>query len=242
MPKNFSIKIKRYDPGTGKIWFETHKVPADPKLTILDAVRAINEGKQASVSHRSSCQMGICGSCGAIVNGKPVLMCSTFCKDLKTPITIEPLKNFPIVKDLVVDTDNAMDKMREALPYTTYATSKSKSASKQTPRQLNRIKETSQCIKCMLCYSACPIFGLDKEFIGPAAIATGWRYNKDTRDKITNKRMDSLTSKDGVWKCSFIGECSNVCPKSVDPAGAIQKMKVMGVLHSAKSIVKRKKK
>jgi len=186
--------------------------------------------------------MSICGSCGAIVNGKPVLMCSTFLKELNTTITIEPLRNFPIIKDLVVDTDGAMEKLRDALPYTTLSLSKSKQNSKQTPKQLKRIKQTSQCIKCMLCVSACPIYGLDNNFIGPAAIVAADRYNKDSRDHLKEKRLDSLTDKNGIWKCNFIGECSNVCPKNVDPAASIQKMKIMGALHCLTSSIKSKSK
>ena len=90
----------------------------------------------------------------------------------------------------------------------------------------------------MLCYSACPVYAVDEEFIGPAATATAYRYDQDTHDEIKEQRMDSLTSKDGVWKCSFVGECSDVCPKNVDPALAIQKMKIMGVLHTTKKILK----
>lgn len=242
MPKKLTVNIQRYDPETEKVSTDTHELTVEKDMTVLDVLKHLNETLQVSLSYRSSCGMGICGSCGAVVNGKPVLMCSTFCRDLPDEITIEPLRNFPVVKDLVVDTDNAMDKLREALPYTSFVTRKNAKITRQTPKQLEKLKQTSQCIKCMLCYSACPVYGLDNEFIGPAASATAYRYNKDVHDTIQNDRMNSLTSKDGVWKCSFIGECSVVCPKNVDPALAIQKLKIMGVLHAAASTIKRRKK
>lgn len=210
-------------------------------MTVLEAINNINEKKKAGLSYRHSCRMGICGSCGAVVNGKPVLMCSTFCRDLDSTIQIEPLKNFRIIKDLVVDTDNAMNKVRDALPYTKLATRKAAKENIQPPENLEDIKQTSQCVKCMLCYSACPVYGLDDKFIGPAAAATGYRYNQDSRDTLKEERMNSLTSKNGVWNCSFIGECSVVCPKKVDPAIAIQKLKIMGVLHTAKKFLVPKK-
>lgn len=94
----------------------------------------------------------------------------------------------------------------------------------------------------MLCVSACPIYGLDNNFIGPAAIVAADRYNKDSRDHLKEKRLDSLTDKNGIWKCNFIGECSNVCPKNVDPAASIQKMKIMGALHCLTSSIKSKSK
>lgn len=242
MASKITIKIKRYDPETEKVSVETYKVEREKDMTVLDILNHINEKKQVSLSYRYSCRMSICGSCGAVVNGRPVLMCSTFARDLPDTITIEPMRNFPVVKDLVVDTDNAMDKMRDALPYTSFVTRKNQKVLKETPEDLKKLEQTSQCIKCMLCYSACPVYGLDNEFIGPAASATAYRYNKDVHDTLKDERMDTLTSKDGVWKCSFIGECSVVCPKNVDPALAIQKLKVAGVLHSAKRVVKPRKK
>ena len=241
MAKKITINIKRYDPETEQISIEEHTVQPRHDLTILDALNEINERENAGLSYRFSCRMGICGSCGAVVNGKPVLMCSTFCREFKTPISVEPMRNFPVIKDLVVDTDQAMDKFRDALPYTSFSQQKELKNIPQSPAQLEKIKQTSQCIKCMLCYSACPVYAVHPSFIGPAAAAAGYRYNEDNRDHLREKRMDSLTSKDGVWNCTFVGECSAVCPKSVDPAKAIQKLKIMGVLHSVKSLFKKKK-
>ena len=106
----------------------------------------------------------------------------------------------------------------------------------QTPKERKKLEQTSQCIKCMICYSACPVYGMDKNFVGPAAGALAMRYNSDTRETKENKekRMDQVTSEKGVWKCSFVGECSAVCPKRVDPAQALQRLKLMGALHMAK--------
>jgi len=234
--KNFTLKIQRYDPETEKVYFEEHTVPYAKDLTVLDALNHIKEKTSAEIAYRWACRMGMCGSCGAIVNGKPALMCSTFCRTLKQPISLQPLRNFPVIKDLVVDTDDAMDKFREAMPYTEIQKRhiNEKDETLQTPKQLKQLKQASQCIKCMLCYSACPVYGLNKDFIGPAAGALAQRYNKDTRDKIKDKRMDSVTGKNGVYKCSFIGECSEVCPKSVDPAASLQKLKVAGMFHAVK--------
>lgn len=241
MKRIINLNIRRYDPETEEVSTVTYEIEAEQDTTILDILNHLNENQQAAISYRFSCRMSICGSCGAMVNGRPTLMCSTFIRDLPDDITIEPLRNFPVVRDLVVDTDNAMDKMRDALPYTSFATQKSQKPIKQTPEDLEKLKQTSQCIKCMLCYSACPVYGLDNDFIGPAATATAYRYDQDNHDQIKEQRMDSLTSKDGVWKCSFVGECSVVCPKNVDPALAIQKMKIMGVMHSAKKVLGIKK-
>ncbi len=242
--KHFILKIQRYDPEKEKVFFEEHDVPYSKDFTVLDALNYVKDQTGATIAYRWACRMGMCGSCGAIVNNKPVLMCSTFCRDLAQPIEIKPLANFPVVKDLVVDTDDAMEKFRHAMPYTEmqkHHLGQPEKETIQTPAQKKKIAQTSKCIKCMLCYSACPVYGLNKQFVGPAAGSAAYRYNKDSRDKIKEKRMDSMTSANGVYKCSFIGECSQVCPKSVDPAAALQKLKVAGIFHAAKSILKKRK-
>ena len=96
----------------------------------------------------------------------------------------------------------------------------------QTPEELDAYKQFSMCINCMLCYAACPVYGLDPEFIGPAAIALAERYDLDSRDHGARERLDVLIEHEGVWGCTFVGECTRVCPKHVDPAGAIQRYKL----------------
>jgi len=242
--KHFTLKIQRYDPEKEKVFFEEHQIPFSKDFTVLDALNYVKDKTGATLAYRWACRMGICGSCGAIINGKPVLMCSTFCRDLKSPIKIQPLANFPVVKDLIVDTDSAMEKFRSAMPYTRIQKQhiSPEEETIQTPAQRKKIEQTSQCIKCMLCYSACPVYGLNNSFVGPAAGALAYRYNKDTRDRIKDKRMDEMTRSDGVYNCSFIGECSQACPKSVDPAAAMQKLKVAGIFHAVKSIIKKRRK
>jgi len=244
MSKKVEFKIKRYNPETAESSVADYEVPAKDGMTVLDAVNHIKDTQDSSLAHRWSCRMGICGSCGAIVNGKPVLMCQTFCENTKAPIRVEPMRNFPVIKDLVVDIDSAMEHLREAMPYTDII-NRHASLDKeilQTPKQQEKFKQTSQCIKCMLCYSACPVVGHNPKYIGPAAAALADRYLSDNHDQISDERMDSITEKNGIWLCSFIGECSVVCPKKVDPAVALQRLKVMGVLHSAKKIISKRPK
>jgi len=93
----------------------------------------------------------------------------------------------------------------------------------------------------MLCYAACPVFAADKEFIGPAAAALGFRYNLDSRDEGANERLDLLTGGAGAFDCTFVGECSIVCPKNVDPALALQRIKIDAAVTSLKSIMRRGK-
>ena len=96
----------------------------------------------------------------------------------------------------------------------------------QTPEELKEFKQFSMCINCLLCYAACPVYGLEEEFVGPAALALGHRYNLDSRDQGQDERQSVIASKEGIWECTYIGECSEVCPKNVDPSAAIQRNKV----------------
>jgi fumarate reductase iron-sulfur subunit len=236
------ILVKRYLPEKSEPFYQTYELRFFDEMTVLDALNILKDEQDGSLTFRWSCRMGICGSCSAVVNGKPVLMCQTYLRDLPSPVRIEPLRNFPIIKDLVVEIDDVFEKMRGTMPYMTRMKERAleEGEYKQTPEQLEKLKQTSQCIKCMLCYSACPVYGLDKNFIGPAAGALAYRYMADSRESGRGsgkgERMDRVTGKDGVWKCSFVGECSVVCPKRVDPALALQRLKVMGSLRLVKPL------
>ena len=238
--KTFTVSVQRYS-GKETPFYQTYELRFDEELTALDALNILKDEQDGSLTFRWSCRMGICGSCSAIVNGKPVLMCQTYLRDLKQPVRIEPLRNFPVIKDLVVDIDDVFEKMRGTMPYMTRMKEKALEDGEyeQTPAQLEKLKQTSQCIKCMLCYSACPVYGEDKNFVGPAAGALAFHYNADSRDQGKDERMDRVIGEKGVWKCSFVGECSAVCPKRVDPALALQRLKLMGALRLTKKAVTR---
>src|SRR5262249_55309396 len=106
-----------------------------------------------------------------------------------------------------------------------------------TPAELARYKQYSMCINCMLCYAACPVVGLEPKFIGPAALALAKRYNLDSRDGGQKEREAAIVGHDGAYECTFVGECSVVCPKHVDPAGAIQLTKADTTMEFFKSFV-----
>lgn len=235
-----TLTLERYMPDKkAEPFHQTFALRFHDEMTVLDALNEIKDTKDGSLTYRWSCRMGICGSCGAMVNGKPVLMCQTYLKDLSEAVRVAPLRNFPIIKDLVVEIDDPFEKMRSVMPFMTRFKEKAldEGEYEQSPEQLEKLKQTSQCIKCMLCYSACPVYGLNKNFVGPAAAALAYRYQADSRDKEKKKRIDSVTVEKGIWECSFVGECSVVCPKRVDPALALQRLKLMGALRLTKKTV-----
>ncbi|MCH8874867.1 4Fe-4S dicluster domain-containing protein, partial [candidate division KSB1 bacterium] len=150
-----------------------------------------------------------------------------------------PLDNFPVVRDLVIEMTDFMEKLKRVQPWIVREEEKPLSEGEylQTPVELEDYKQFSMCINCMLCYSACPVYGLEPTFIGPAAIAIAQRYNLDNRDQGNQQRLEILSEDDGIFECTLVGECSAVCPKDVDPAGAIQRFKVAGTANWWKSLL-----
>jgi fumarate reductase iron-sulfur subunit len=207
---------------------------------VLDGLNHVKDHLDGTLSFRWSCRMGICGSCGMTVNGEPKLTCATFLSEYAPgPVRVEPLRNFPVIRDLIVDIGDFMRKLVRVQPWIVRQTERSpaQGAYRQTPEEMDEYKPFSMCINCMLCYAACPIYALDPKFIGPAAIALAQRYNLDSRDQGASARLNVLSEHEGIWGCTFVGECTKVCPKHVDPAGAIQRYKLTAALESIKSFV-----
>jgi len=154
-------------------------------------------------------------------------------------VRVEPLRYFPVVRDLIIEMTDFMAKLRSVKPWIIREEEKPLSEGEylQTPEQLDTYKQFSMCINCMLCYAACPVYGLDPLFSGPAAIALAQRYNLDSRDQGAEERMGILSQHAGIWGCTFVGECTRVCPKQVDPAGAIQQYKLTAAKEWFKSLL-----
>lgn len=228
--RTVELSILRYRPEEDdKPWFQTYQVPCDEDWVVLDAINYVKDHLDGSLSYRWSCHMAICGSCSMMINGDPALSCKTFIRDLpEGPVRIEPLANFPIERDLVVVMDDFMEKLQRVKPYLIRSTEKPLEEGQhlQSPAELKKFKQYTLCINCACCYSACPQYALIPEFIGPAALTLAHRYNQDSRDQGRDEREDVVASNEGIWDCSFAGACSDVCPKHVDPASAVQQMKI----------------
>jgi len=220
--------------------FQRYEITPQETWVVLDALNHIKAEVDPSLSFRWSCRMGICGSCGMMVNGEPKLTCETFIRDYETEtITIEPLTHFPVIRDLVINMADFMEKLPTVSPWLIPEEGKPLEEGEylQTPAQVAQYKRFSLCINCMLCYSACPVYGLDSSFTGPAVLALAERYNIDSRDDGMRQRADVVTAHEGIWECTYVGECTQVCPKGVDPAGAIQMLKLSYALDWARSVV-----
>ena len=241
MAETITLEVARYRPETDtEPAFQQYEVPLRSDWVILDALNYVKDKLDGSLSFRWSCRMGICGSCGMTVNGEPKLTCATFLSSYAPgPIRVEPLKNFPVIRDLIIDMSDFLEKLSEVKPWIVRKKEKPLAEGEflQTPEELDVFKQFSMCINCMLCYAACPVYGLDPVFAGPAVIALAQRYNMDSRDQGSSERLDALSQDEGIWGCTFVGECTQVCPKNVDPAGAIQQYKLTASKEWMKSML-----
>ena len=196
MADSIQMHVTRYDPDQDSApTIVEYEVPLRKDWAILDGLNYVKDHVDGSLSYRWSCRMGICGSCGMNVDGEPKLTCAAFLTDYAPgPVRVEPLTNFPVVRDLVVDIEDFMEKLPRVKPWIIRDDDQSVIDGEyiQTPEELDEYKQFSNCINCMLCYAACPIYGIDETFIGPAAIALAERYDLDSRDRGQRERLDVL--------------------------------------------------
>ena len=221
------LRITRYNPehdSTKK--FMEFNIQYEKWTTVLEAILEVKKHLDHSVAVRYSCRQATCGSCGMIINGKPRLACFTKISELNSNvITVEPMNNFPIIRDLAVKFERLFDTHHKIKPYIirddTEITTNTKEFL-QSPEELEQYIQFSNCIKCGLCNSACPTMATDSSFVGPQALAQAYRYVADSRDKGKDNRLKIIDDSHGIWRCHFAGSCSQVCPKGVDPAMGIQ--------------------
>lgn len=227
--RKIELEVLRYNPETDdEPKLQAYSVPCPEEWVVLDALNYVKDHLDTTLSYRWSCHMAVCGSCGMMINGEPTLACKAFIRDYPDRIRVEPLANFPIERDLVTVVDDFVGKLAQIKPYIIPKEEKaiSEGEYRQTPEELKRYKQYTLCINCMLCYAACPQYGLVPDFIGPAALTLAHRYNTDSRDGGRDQRQEVIATNEGVWECSFVGACSEVCPKHVDPAAALQQIKI----------------
>ncbi len=228
--KTVTFRVRRYDPEKKEMpRYMEYKVPVQKGMTVLDGILYIKEHLDPSLAARYSCRMGICGSCAMIINGRERLACQTQILELnKDLIKLDPLGNYETVKDLVPDLNKLFKNHESVKPYIVREEAEPYGEYLQLPEEREKYAMFTECIMCGACLSACPTMATDDLYLGPQALAQAYRYIADSRDAGFNERLNLLDSKHGVWRCHFAGACSDVCPKGVDPALAIQLLR--GVL------------
>ncbi|MGE5236266.1 MAG: succinate dehydrogenase/fumarate reductase iron-sulfur subunit [Acidobacteriota bacterium] len=229
--REVTYRIRSFDPNVDAApHWERYTIPYQAGMTVLDGLWKVKESHAPGLAWRSSCRMGVCGSCGMLINGKPRLGCNTQISELGTDVVaVAPLPNFAIIRDLVPDLAPMFRSHQALLPWVVREDIEEREHPTgefwQSAHELEQYLQFSYCIKCGCCMAGCPTCATDPVYSGPMPLAQAHRYNTDTRDAGFAARKQVLSGEKGPWRCHFAGECSRVCPKGVDPAKAIQLMK-----------------
>jgi succinate dehydrogenase iron-sulfur subunit len=230
-----ALKIWRFDPETGERALREYEVDAPEWACLLDVLDLIKDKHDGTLAYRKSCRMMICGSCGMRMDGRAVLACKERMKPIAdaghVPV-ISAMGNMPVLKDLVVDMEPFWNKVRSVKPWLDpgydEVAEKERIVSQQ---QVNVIHKEALCIMCGCCVSECNSMESDPEFIGPAALAKGFRFVGDARDQADVERLNTLNEEHGIWDCTRCYFCNERCPKGVDPRDAIAKLGAESIKH-----------
>jgi succinate dehydrogenase / fumarate reductase iron-sulfur subunit len=220
------FRIRRFNPERdSKPYWQDFEVEVEPTDRVLDGLHAIQWYQDGTLAFRRSCGHGICGSDAMVINGRNRLACKTLIKDLGSRIVVEPLRGFRVIKDLVVDMEDFFAKYRAVKPYLITRSPEPEKERLQSPEDRARFDDTTKCILCAACTTACPSFWANRDFIGPAAIVQAHRFIFDSRDEGMEERLAVLHSRDGVWRCRTVFNCVEACPRGIDVTRAIEQVK-----------------
>ena len=226
------LKIQRYNPETDNDpYYQDYNVEVEPTERILDALIQIKQYQDGSLGFRKSCAHGICGSDAMRINGKDGLACKTLIKDIADKdgdvLMLEPLRHFPVKRDLMVDQSSFFGKYRSIKPFLINGEPVKEKERIQSQEERMVFDDTTNCILCSSCYSACPILDTNPDFLGPAAIVQSYRFLGDSRDKGFEDRLPILDKTNGVWPCENHFECTKACPRSIKITRRINQTKSM---------------
>jgi len=223
-----TLKIRRYNPEQdSEPHWVSYQISVEPTEKLLDALHKVKWEIDGSLTFRRSCAHGICGSDAMRINGRNRLACKTLVKDLDPakPISVEPIKGLPVLKDLVVDMEPFFDAYRSVLPFLVTTGQEPTRERLQSPEQRARFDDTTKCILCAACTTSCPVFWTDGQYFGPQAIVGAHRFIFDSRDEGSEQRLEILNEKEGVWRCRTTFNCTEACPRGIEVTKAIQEVK-----------------
>lgn len=251
-----NLRVKRFDPEQpgAHNGYSTYSFEMREDATILESLLYVRDYLDSSLALRCSCRSAICGSCAMRINGRARLACKTKTIDMGPngeEITIEPMGNMPVVKDLVVDMESFWAKIRQITPYLQPISAKPEREYLVSNEAMMDLAGTMNCILCGACVSDCTVLEVDKNFIAPAALAKAYRFVEDPRDAARVERLQALSQYGGVWDCTRCNMCVEVCPKDVAPMNRILRLRqaaiaaghteVLGARHAAEFEETRKK-
>lgn len=223
-----TLRVRRFEPGVRGVRWDSFTIPLEDRTTVLDALFNVLREQDRSIAFRCACRAAMCGSCAMVINGQERLACKTGLASLKKPIRVEPLRNLPVIKDLVVDMTDFFAKYQAIEPRPMLDARRLAEPAIIPAADARRleISEGLDCISCGACYSACPMVAADPDYLGPAQLLRAFNVLSDEREASgADAAHADAFSRHGVWRCHAIGECTRVCPKGLDPSLAIRRLK-----------------
>ena len=226
-----SITVSVWRGGAGGGELQDFEVPQQPSQTILDVVTWIQRNLDTSLSYRFACRVGMCGSCAMMVNGIPRWTCRTHVNKVIRDgrITIEPLRNLPVIRDLACDMSEFFEKWKRAQGHFTGTSSREDKVADISPRSPERQAANAaiECINCGICYASCDVVAWNRDYLGPAALNRAWSLQNDTRDSAQEKRLQAVAGDAGCHLCHSQQGCATYCPNELNPTASIAGLKRM---------------
>ncbi|MDQ3810980.1 MAG: succinate dehydrogenase iron-sulfur subunit [Chloroflexota bacterium] len=223
---DYTFKIQRFNPDKDrKPHYQEFTIGLETTDRVLDGLNEIKWTQDGTLTYRRSCGHGVCGSDAMRINGRNRLACKVLVKDLPNHVTVEPMLGFTIIKDLVVDLEPFFEKYRSIVPYLINDDNPGETERLQSPEERARYDDGTKCILCAACTTSCPPFWANKEFVGPAAIVNAHRFIFDSRDQGADERLAALNTRNGVWRCRTVFNCTDACPRDIEITRAIEDVK-----------------
>jgi succinate dehydrogenase / fumarate reductase, iron-sulfur subunit len=217
------LRIRRFNPEVDdEPHWESYDLEADPTDRVLDLLHQVKWYRDGTLTFRRSCAHGVCGSDAMLINGRNRLACAVLVRDAGEHIDVEPMRGLPVVKDLLVDQEGFWAKYRDAMPYLVNDEIPADGLERrQSPFDRAKYEDTSRCILCAACTTACPVFWTNPDYVGPAAIVNAHRFIFDSRDTAHAERLELMADADGVWRCRTVFNCVEACPRGINVTRAI---------------------
>ena len=217
------LKVRRFDPETDRTWLQEYTVEVSGMLRFTDVLRKINQEQDPGLAWTSSCEHAQCGSCSALVNGKPLLLCELLVQEAvktfkTTSFVLKPLSIAPVLRDLIVDQARAYERVHQARPYLIEPAGPPPEGDELRipPSVMEHYVEATRCINCFCCAQAC--ISSQDTFLGPNAMLANIVRLFDPKEQSTRERLDILAADNGLARCHTARACSFVCPKQIDVA------------------------
>jgi succinate dehydrogenase / fumarate reductase iron-sulfur subunit len=217
------LRIRRFNPEVDEEpHWEEYRVDAEPTDRVLDLLHQVKWFQDGTLTFRRSCAHGVCGSDAMLINGRNRLACEYLVRDAGSRISVEAIRGMPLLKDLLVDLDGFWDKYKQVMPFLVNDEVPADGRERrQSPEERERFEDTTKCILCAACTTACPVFWTNPDYVGPASIVNAHRFIFDSRDRAGEERLEIMADADGVWRCRTVFNCVEACPRGINITRAI---------------------